>query len=461
MMTEKDMKARQLLEDNNAAVHFAAEQEERMHFVPVKKPKRKSRLQKFFEKIPLLNVVLKHFDDAGDASISLAEVQGHSSKAIESAASGFHFANLALTAIDFIIIPAIWIAAFTNGDKSPIKVTKAFRWTYSAVALGLLIAGFLVPGGAMAIVITSGALFLANSIYLMSKTLFKHYAYKNALNKTNECLREHTLELEQVHQDTIELEAELNEAIEKSDSNAAFYLRRILKIKSERFDILHKQLQEDYDNQAFYSDKILKLNLSKIVYRSTAIILASVAFTGIVLSFILPPVGVLLLAISAFSATLFLFSRILVSLFMKKSTKHAPLQKETEGNADLLEPDDTKIDERLDLTYKAVMITDAPTDVIAAEPVIPPLVAHQDTEEQANALNKKEIQVVLGVNLMHDSTAITVELLTEHMTQHINTPPQKLVTQDDAPPTTNTVTQSPIDDKKEEEEGEGEGPKLK
>ncbi|OGO93881.1 MAG: hypothetical protein A3F41_00960 [Coxiella sp. RIFCSPHIGHO2_12_FULL_44_14] len=259
--------------------------------------------------VSLLNSVgyLKSADDVGLDLSGLVS----SSQMLQ----GFQFGSLALSAVDFVKIPLIYLAAFLLGEKlPPFNLSRAAKWLYSAVGLGLGIAALVLPG-AFPFIITVGAVLgvvvgamslgqlsldrattsdqlkavqvdIEEARILQTKIITKKEEFDNAINNTSN--------------------TNITKPKRESQANRILIDLYSLQFKFDRF-----KLQDLLNQEAQYEEKLKKMtDPTRVVDKSVGVVLATLGLAGAITLFIVPPVGLILLAASSLLGGAYLLGRI-------------------------------------------------------------------------------------------------------------------------------------------------------
>lgn len=325
--------------DHNQAPSISELQEQRMVFVP-NKPEPKSRLLALIQRIPFLRGFLEGVANSREAGTVLAQVQSAVAGTVESLATGLQISNIGLLGLNFLRIPAIYLAAAILGEKVPITLTKTGRWLYTAVALGLTITAFALPVVAAPIGITVAALSLVDSVYALGKLFYTRYQNKKKLQKTEFEIMTLSKDLAFWHQKTRQSELNIAEALKSHNPSAEAMFRKQLKQAELEFNHCHTKLQTLHDNRASLKLELDKSNISSVVTRCVVIGIASCALAGVILTLVFPPAGIALLAASAATGAILLGIQLVSNFFKNKVTPNTAKPKKVESPSNKLENKD-------------------------------------------------------------------------------------------------------------------------
>lgn len=274
------------------------------------------------KKIPLLSGFLRSLDSTGASLSKLATIDGH--PVAETVGSGFQFASLFLALIDFVRIPIIFLAAWMLGVELPITLSKSARFIYSTVLLVLAVVGLVIPAAASPLALVTAGLGLGTAVFILGKHIYDHLQTKKALKNTVE-------EIKQAEAGLLSLQNKANELARLLDNPA----------KKAEYPVFAKQIDElqllfeskTKETQALYDKQLNQTQLLATFWgrglnKTVALILATIAFIGLVLSLFFPPVGLGLIAASAAVGGLYIIGRIGYALgaYLYEKLTHKPSQ---------------------------------------------------------------------------------------------------------------------------------------
>lgn len=257
-------------------------------------PKKKKVPLSLLMRIPFLSRFIK--------SVSSEAMQlGSSISALHSTppaalTSGFQFGGISLAALDFLMIPAIYVAAFVLKRPVPITLNNNARWLYSAVLLGLAITALTVPGAAPIIGLVSAGLALGLSTFLLAKALRERYI----LGKERKALRRELVSAEEEMQQ-IQREAEMLRTLLQQPTGQEHLTEQIASLQ-QRHQIQKERIEALKEKEDVIEEKIKELGIVQILDKGLGVSLASLAIVGLATSLYFPHVGVaILIGVSAVS----------------------------------------------------------------------------------------------------------------------------------------------------------------
>lgn len=267
--------------------------------VPKPADEEKITLQ-LLKKIPLLQGLLNSAGKTGSALSGLVKV--HQLPGSASVSTGFQYAGIALAALDFVRIPAIFFASWILGKRPPIELSQAATWLYSGVVLALLITAVAVPVAAPIIALVTASLGLAMSIYTLGKHFYDRHQVKKSLTKINDQVQSVEKELRAFQLD-----------VRLLDSDSPSYIKNVEKLHLH-FEAKKNELQELKDKQLVEEKKLAQMGVGSVADKAISVILGAVALAGLVVSLFFPVVGISIIVGCAITAGAYLVARVGYSL---------------------------------------------------------------------------------------------------------------------------------------------------
>lgn len=272
-------------------------------------PSEDERLKRLRKKIPVLGDL---FLSTGDASY-LTHIEGiHASP---DAFSGFPFAAMVMYALDFILLPLVYLVAAIRGESLPISLSRTAKWLYSGALLGLVIAAIALPAITIPLTMAMAAVMLNFSLYTMGKVLYENYQLTKKLQHLKTEISTEMEALHTLHQEIVSLEESLGGA-ENSEDKAAISARISAKVQEfeSLYNVKKDALQELHNAQYSYGLQLRTQNTLKMLDRGVAISLAALSIIGLSLSLFIPPVGMTIFVVSALLSSTYLLVRLTYSL---------------------------------------------------------------------------------------------------------------------------------------------------
>ncbi|KTC94448.1 hypothetical protein [Legionella erythra] len=247
-------------------------------------------------KIPGLTGLLQGAGRTGGTISSLIAATGHVSQPLQAAGSGFHIAGAALSVVDFVRIPAVYLAAFIVGEKVPITLSKTARWLYSGVGVGLALTAILLPVAAPYIGIAGAGMALGVSVISLGNMIYQRYRLKNDLKKRAGVIEFEMTELKALASRAKQLEEELGTLDASTDAKRISDIDRELISLANQSEEKETALQELHNKQAADQAKLKKMGTMAFVDKGVAIGLGSLVVIGAIVSLFFPVAGLSILA---------------------------------------------------------------------------------------------------------------------------------------------------------------------
>ena len=267
------------------------------------------------KQIPLLSGLLRSFNQAGNYLNRLVQLEGNESELLQRLGVGFQFTGLALLIVDFLRIPAIYLAAMLLDKKPPITLSKNARWLYSAVLLGLTIAALAVPAAAPPIAFAMAGLALCFSLVTMTKTLYHRYQAPKKLKAVNEKIATEMDALNELHLQTIDLEEKLVSGLPESEYDDSTQV--LFGAVTSAFDVRLARLEVLHATKLECEALLKKHDTTTVIDKGISVCFSAIALAGLTLSLFFPPVGLAILAGTALAGAVYLSCRIATPLINK------------------------------------------------------------------------------------------------------------------------------------------------
>ncbi|WP_058534438.1 hypothetical protein [Legionella saoudiensis] len=261
------------------------------------------------KRIPFLSQFVKNASEIGEQAMhvgrSFTEIP--SIKAPSELGHGFHWGAAGLAALDFLLIPMIYLSSYIYGEKVPFTLNNNARWMYSGVLLGLTLTALLVPAAASPIGLILGGASLGLSTFLLGKAIYERYH----LGKERKALVHEIAHAEEEMSQLQEQAKILQESLARATTPAQ------QQAICAQVDLLKKQYDEQKDKiialkerEAVVNEKVKKLGFIHILDKGLGVGFASIAMVGLVVSLFFPAVGFPILAGVGIASTAYLAARI-------------------------------------------------------------------------------------------------------------------------------------------------------
>lgn len=254
-------------------------------------PKKKKVPLSLLRHIPFISRFVKSASkDAMQLGSSISSLQATPPAGLT---SGMQFGGVSLAALDFLMIPAIYLSAFIFKQPVPITLNNNARWLYSGVLLGLAITALAVPGAAPIIGLVSAGLALGLSTFLLAKALRERYV----LGKERKVLRRELVsaeeEMQLIQSEAEKLRTKLQQTTDQEHLTEIYQQIALLQTRSQAQKERIGALKE---KEEVIEEKIKKLGIVQILDKGLGVSLASLAVVGLVTSLFFPHVGLAILA---------------------------------------------------------------------------------------------------------------------------------------------------------------------
>ncbi len=258
------------------------------------------------KRIPLLTSLLDSADSAGSSLGSLLST----SPKVD---AGFSIGGLAISGFHFLKLPLIYMAARVVGQKMPpIGMSKASKWLYSGVALGLSIAALVAaPAVVPALIVAGSVLGGGVSVLSLAKSFYEREEVSIQLSEVQEKIKV----MRSLQDETRRLESELDTIRANttfSDQKKLIKISKVL-ITLRGMSLEFEQLkpQELLNKEDQYLAKLHEIKDPKtLMDKGVAVFLGGIAIAGAVALIIFPPAGMGLLAASALLSGAYLLGRL-------------------------------------------------------------------------------------------------------------------------------------------------------
>lgn len=280
---------------------------------PVTYPPQKEKVVlPLLKRLPFLSRFAKRAGEAGNEALQLsASISALHGAPPAAVSTGFQFGGVSLAAVDFLLIPAIYLAAYILKQPVPMTLNNNARWLYSAVLLGLAIAAVAVSGAAPIIALVSGGLALGFSAFLLGKALYERYT----LGKERKVVRQEMARdqegMQQIQRAAETLHAQLQQT---TDPEALAGIYQQIAGLQTRYHEQKERIMALKEKEDVLDEKIKKLGIVHIIDKGLAVSFAAVAVVGLAVTLFFPPVGLAILAGVSVAGLAYLTVRITVPI---------------------------------------------------------------------------------------------------------------------------------------------------
>lgn len=276
-------------------------------FTHRKKPK------KFLKKILFLAQIIKTTGDSGKAIMQIGSSirTFNNIKPTESLTQGLNIGTIAFAALDFFLIPFIYLTAYLLDGKAPINRSNNAKWLFSAIVLALAITSICVPAIAVAIAFTTASISLTLSLFLLGQALYECYHLSKERRATRKLIAGVESQIEESQNKASRLRTALDDV--STEQQLLLQYEQIISLQ-EIFNAQKEYLIQLKLTELKLSKKIKNAGLVQVMDRSVGLSLCTMGMIGLIVSLYFPVVGLgILTAVSAISLA-YLIIRLAVPL---------------------------------------------------------------------------------------------------------------------------------------------------
>ncbi|KTD42602.1 hypothetical protein [Legionella parisiensis] len=262
-----------------------------------KKPK------KFLKKIVSLAQIIKTMGDSGKAMMQIgSSIRTFSKiKPTASLTQGLNIGAIAFAALDFFLIPFIYLTAYLLDGKAPVNRSNNARWLFSAIVLGLTITSICVPAIAVAIAFTTASISLTLSLFLLGQALHECYHLSKERRATRKLIAGAQSQIEKSQNKASRLRAALDDA--STEQQLQLHYAQIISLQ-EIFNPQKEYLIKLKLKESKLDKKIKNVGLVQVMDKGVGLSLCTMAMSGLIVSLYFPVAGLgILTAVSAISLT--------------------------------------------------------------------------------------------------------------------------------------------------------------
>ncbi|WP_419419614.1 hypothetical protein ACNVED_14100 [Legionella sp. D16C41] len=284
-----------------------------IHFQPQPITK-KAKILDLFKLIPGLSEIFDRINDAGENFSALMQLKENFAAGANVAQASFHGLGLGLAILDFIRIPAIFLAAALLGQKVPVTLSKTGQWAYAGAMVALAALMIALPGAIPIITVITAGFILGNAVFTLGRLLYQRHQLKKDLKNIAEHIHEETENLNKLQLKAQSLRTQLEQATENEKANL---LKEYITLKAEYANRC-KSLQALYDKKEIFTYKLAKRDHLAVVDKVTAVLLSAGILVGAAVAIAFPPIGFAVAAACAAAGIVYLVSRIAIPFLAKK-----------------------------------------------------------------------------------------------------------------------------------------------
>ncbi|AWN75680.1 hypothetical protein K8O89_10370 [Legionella anisa] len=277
-------------------------------------PRKKSK--KFLKKIVFLSKVIKTTGDSGKAMMQIGSSirTFNNLTPTESLTHGLNIGTIAFAALDFLLIPFVYLTAYLLDGKAPINRSNNARWFLSAIMLALTITSICVPAIAVVMAFTTVSISLVASLFLLGQALYEFYH----LSKERRAIRKLIAGAESQIDESQNKAAELRTALDdvSTEQQLLLHYEQIASLQ-ERFNAQKEYLIKLKSKELKLSKKIRNSGFVQVIDKGVGLSLCTMGMIGLIVSVYFPMAGLgILTAVSVISLAYFII-RLAVPLLQQ------------------------------------------------------------------------------------------------------------------------------------------------
>ncbi|MDR3442182.1 MAG: hypothetical protein P4L65_04110 [Legionella sp.] len=267
----------------------------------------------FSKRIPFLSRFINDVSKTGNAVLQLSNSINtfqHTTAPV-ALTRGLEFGGVALAALDFILIPVIYLASYILKQEVPISLTNNARWLFSGILLGLTLTAILAPVTASIIALVTAGIGFVLSGFLLSRVLYERYQ----LAKEHRALKI-VLATAEDEMSTLKSAARLleNELSQTTDVTELAIIDSKIALLQGRYQTKKEFITELKGKKFEVDEKIKAVGFRHVLDKSIGILFSALAVSGLVVSLFFPPVGLAILTTVSIASIAYISIRIAVSL---------------------------------------------------------------------------------------------------------------------------------------------------
>ncbi len=257
--------------------------------------------EKASKKIIFASEVIKTTGDSGKAMMQIGSAIRTFSNVTptESLTQGVSVGSIVFAALDFLLIPFVYLTCYLLNEKVPANRGNNAKWLYSAVSLALTITAITVPAAAVAIAFTSVSISLLLSVFLLGRTIHERYRLGKERRAIRRLIANAEEELLCVQTQAMTLKNALKNV--SCEQQLILLCEQIASLQ-ECFKAQKDLLIELKLNELNLNKKIKDMGFVQVMDKGVGLSLSAVGMMGLIVSLYFPMAGLgILTAVSAIS----------------------------------------------------------------------------------------------------------------------------------------------------------------
>ncbi|WP_182351347.1 hypothetical protein [Legionella sp. PC1000] len=276
----------------------------------------RKKSKKFLKKILFLSQIIKTTGDSGKAMMQIgSSVRTFNNiKPTESLTHGLNIGTIIFAALDFLLIPFIYLTAYLLDGKAPVNRSNNARWLFSAIVLALTITSICVPAIALAMAFTIASTSLVLSLFLLGQTLYECYQLSKERRAIRKLIAGGESQIEESQNEAAQLRTTLDDV--RTEQQLLLHYEQIISLQ-ERFNEQKEYLIKLKSKELKLSKKIKNAEFMQVMDRGVGLSLCTMGMIGLIVSVYFPMAGLgILTAVSVISLAYFII-RLAVPLLQR------------------------------------------------------------------------------------------------------------------------------------------------
>ncbi|WP_182392323.1 hypothetical protein [Legionella sp. PC997] len=273
----------------------------------------KKNPEKVLKKVLLASQIIKTTGSTGKAIMQISSsIRTFNNIApTESLKQGLGIGAIIFAALDFLLIPFIYLTCYLLGEKIPADRSNNSKWLFSSILLALTITSITVPAVAIAIALTTTSISFLLSVFLLGRAIYERYRLGNDRRAIRKLIDNTTEEIKSIQTDAITLRNALREEI---DEQELIFLCEQISMLHERFKAEKDELIKLKLKELDLNNKIKNAGFMQVMDKGVGLSLSALGLIGLIVSLYFPLVGLgILTAVSVISLA-YLAGRLIVPL---------------------------------------------------------------------------------------------------------------------------------------------------
>ena len=299
----------------------AKKMQETVTITPTPLPKN-ATLVGLMETLPFFSGLLSSMTASGSSLASLATMAGKVGPVAKSA-KGLQGVGIALDILNFVRIPATYLAAAIfnkKGEKAlPITLSNNAKWLYSGVLLTATVVALVLPVTAPFLAIGAASLAVGVSLATIGKVLLSRHNHKTAIKALDKHIGSEAAKLDDIKAKAAELETSLKDAITAPAPDEELIKKHMEDITSlhGKYEHSTERLQRMHDRKHVHQARLDANSKTRILDKSVGVLIGGAILAGIVTSLFFPPIGLAVILAASSAAVVYAVGRLVTPILGK------------------------------------------------------------------------------------------------------------------------------------------------